>query len=125
MTEAELQAIEERWAKVTMEPWRISGDNVVAPHLKNECIVCTYLPWDDTYTRDEDKQTITAIAHAPTDISALLAEVRRLNRMVDSAVDYLEHSCCDAPQSFDCEEINRDCADCWKEYLESEVGNNG
>ena len=52
-------------------------------------------------------------------------EVRRLNRIVDRAVDYLEHSCCDAPQSFDCEEINRDCRDCWKEYLESEVGNNG
>ena len=59
------------------------------------------------------------------DFNLLLAEVRRLNRMVDRAVDYLEHSCCDAPQSFDCEEINRDCRDCWKEYLESEAANNG
>ena len=57
----------------------------------------------------------------PCAVIALIAEVRRLNRMVDKAVVYLEHSCCDAPQSFDCEEINRDCRDCWKEYLESEV----
>lgn len=55
------------------------------------------------------------------DFNLLLAEVRRLNRMVDKAVDRLEHGCCDAAQSFDCEETNRDCRDCWKEYLESEV----
>ena len=54
-------------------------------------------------------------------VIALLAEVRRLRGMVDKAVDRLEHNCCDAPQSFDCEETNRDCRDCWKEYLESEV----
>lgn len=55
------------------------------------------------------------------DVSDLLAEVRRLQRAEEKALNYLEHNCCDAPQSFDCEETNRNCRDCWKEYLESEV----
>ena len=115
----------------------------VAGVVRRKSDGCGIVDVQDSEKQNENAQ---AIASAPTDIALLLAEVRRLqeklhyeetchaeaqeevrrlNRMVDKAVDYLEHSCCDAPQSFDCEEINRACRDCWKEYLESEVADNG
>lgn len=75
---------------------------------------------------DEKNQTqANCLAAREKMIDRLEDEVRRLNRTVDKAIDWLEGGCCDAPQSFDCEESNRNCRDCWKERLESEVADNG
>ena len=132
MTDQQLAEIEQRWAKATKGPW-VADMRPVA----TECGECGEYAYEvpgvirrksdgcgivDVQDSEKQNENAAAIASAPDDIQALLAEVRRLNRMVDKAVDYLEHSCCDAPQSFDCEETNKNCRDCWKEYLESEVG---
>lgn len=130
MTPEQLAEIEQRWAKATRGPWESLFPGRIVSHPET-CAVRqseTFIDWIcqvQTSNQPRWEHDAIAIASAPTDIALLLAEVRRLNRMVDKGVDYLEHSCCDAPQSFDCEEINRDCRDCWKEYLESEAAGNG
>ena len=81
MTEQELKAIEKRWAKATPGPWKWV-DRCVRPDDKYKTMaLCSFdlrannaIPWEND---------AEFIANAPTDIHALLAEVKRLNRMVD------------------------------------------
>ena len=127
MKEEQLAEIEARWAKATPGEWGwiIRGNSV-----QSHAVVCidnakSFVPQNICSGISPKTENAIAIANAPTDIQVLLAEVRRLQRAEEKALNYLEHNCCDAPQSFDCEETNRNCRDCWKEYLESEVGNNG
>lgn len=98
MTNEELKAIEERWAKATPGPWEIclgSGGNVctgIHHYLKDgsgsifvaDCLT-DYMLSKAVKCEDDHRQNLKAIASAPTDIAALLAEVRRLNRMVVNA----------------------------------------
>ena len=48
-------------------------------------------------------------------------EIAKKDRMLEKAIGHLENACCDAPQSFDCEETNKNCRDCWCEWLEREA----
>ena len=149
MTEQQLAEIEQRWAKATPGPWKhedrpgaeqaivalTMDDENQRNHVEftykkgtRETILIT--PWVqfayEEYT-ERMKNTCDAVANAPTDVQALLAEVRRLNRMVDRAVEML-HAEIDCPNQLssmiaECE-INSsdcDCVKCWRRYLESEV----
>ena len=100
MTPEQLKEIEDRWNSNEVTLQTINDFNLLLAEVR----------------RLQEKLQYEETCHAEAQ-----EEVRRLNRMVDRAIDYLEHNCCDAPQSFDCEETNRNCRDCWKEYLESEV----
>ena len=100
MTPQQLQEIEQRWEKATKGPW-IADMRPVA----TECGECGEFAYEvpgvircksdgcgivDVQESEKQNENAAAIAHAPTDISALLAEVRRLNRMVDKAVEMLQ-----------------------------------
>ena len=45
-------------------------------------------------------------------------EIAKKDRMIEKAIDMLENNCCDAAESFDCEETNRECRACWLAWLE-------
>lgn len=60
------------------------------------------------------------------DFLILLAEVRRLNRMVDKAIDKLaDFGCVVDTDPCPANYIEVGCRGCVIKYLESEVGNNG
>ena len=88
MTPADLAAIEERCAKATEGPWRhYGGQSVYGPENTDIDIAEATL-----------KADAACIAHARTDIPALLAEVRRLElevsgyrRDVDNCLGELQH----------------------------------
>ena len=48
-------------------------------------------------------------------------EIAKKDGMLEKAIDQLETACCDAPQSFDCEETGQDCRKCWLAWLEKEA----
>ena len=52
-------------------------------------------------------------------------EIAKKDRMIEKAIDMLENNCCDAAESFDCEETNRECRACWREWLEKEAEGHG
>ena len=70
---------------------------------------CFVLLWDSERTQ------IAAI------IEQQAQEIAKKDRMLEKAIGHLETACCDAPQSFDCEETNKNCRDCWCEWLEKEA----
>lgn len=89
MTEQELQAIEERWRKATPGNWGwiIRGNSV-----QSHAVVChddakSLMPQNICSGISPKTGNAEAIAHAPTDIAALLAEVRRLNESKLSRVE--------------------------------------
>ena len=47
--------------------------------------------------------------------------IKQQDKMIELAIDKLENGCCDAPESFDCDEVGMVCRDCWRKYLQSEV----
>ena len=60
------------------------------------------------------------------DVSDLLAEVRRLNRMVDRAIDKLaEFGCVTDTDPCPANYVEVGCAECVRKYLESEAADNG
>ena len=85
----QLQAIEARWAKPLQEKWRHvarargnieteSGRGIASCH-----VYASNVTSEDYIT--ENLANADRIIAAPTDIATLLAEVRRLNLMVDKA----------------------------------------
>ena len=50
-----------------------------------------------------------------------MREIAKRGRMIEKAIDMMENNCCDAAESFDCEETNRECRACWREWLEKEA----
>lgn len=135
MTDKQLAEIEARWAKATPGEWGwiIRGNSV-----QSHAVVChddakSLMPQNICSGISPKTENAIAIANAPTDIQVLLAEVRklqekleyeqtchaeavaeveRLNRMVDSACNLLTM---DSMFS----------AEGWRKFLESEEGNNG
>lgn len=47
--------------------------------------------------------------------------IQQQDKMLELAIDKLENGCCDAPESFDCDEVGMVCRDCWRKYLQGEV----
>ena len=47
--------------------------------------------------------------------------ITQQDKMIELAIDKLENGCCDAPESFDCDEVGMVCRDCWRKYLQGEV----
>lgn len=82
MTDEELAAIEARLQAATPEPWTMTEEEgdwcLRAPDGESMMCDTQYYPW--TPGRAEDWQLI---AHAPTDLAALVAEVRRLRGRCD------------------------------------------
>ena len=67
----------------------------------------------------------------PAAVIALIAEVRRLNRMVDKAMPILADGMCCPPSTWtmtqerNCWSDGDGCEAHWRKYLESEVADNG
>ena len=78
LTDADLDAIKARWERAVGGLWFASNDNplqtwnVYGGGLR-QCVLDIGNPGD----------TANAIAHAPEDIAALLAEVRRLQELIE------------------------------------------
>lgn len=81
MTDEELAAIDARLQAATPEPWTMTEEEgdwyLRAPDGESMMCDTQYYPW--TPGRAEDWQLI---AHAPTDLAALMAEVRRLRAAI-------------------------------------------
>ena len=89
MTDEELQAIRERAEKATPGPWEANevGLYVIAPLARGkESIARMPYPYGDT---SDNQSNAAFIAHARTDIPALLAEVERL-RVVERSVQFAD-----------------------------------
>lgn len=104
MTDEELAAIQGRLTKATPGPWVHSqhGCYVILgykPEKKRidgygaDDHVCVLDDGDHHQYRSEDEQLANAalIAHAPTDIARLLAEVRRLNKASRYLAEQMVH----------------------------------
>lgn len=104
MTDEELAAIQGRLTKATPGPWVHSqhGCYVILgykPEKKRidgygaDDHVCVLDDGDHHQYRSEDEQLANAalIAHAPDDISRLLAEVRRLNKVSRYLAEQMVH----------------------------------
>jgi hypothetical protein len=80
MTDAELAQIEARWAAATPGEWErheYTGDVWwISEAIEGED---NLIAWTGTLSEHEDAE---AIAHAPTDIQQLVAEVRRLRGLL-------------------------------------------
>ena len=113
MDKITVQEIRERWSKATPGPWR---------YEKTDCHYITNGVMDYTFGYDMEEYDAQAIASAPTDIAYLLAEVERLNRMVDRAIDKLaEFGCVVDADPCPGNYIEVSCRGCVIKYLESEV----
>lgn len=82
MTDEELAAIQGRLKNITPPPWFHVLASIVGTKDDPEspdatCVCCT--EWG--YCGDDPQANAAFIAHAPTDIARLLAEVERLNRV--------------------------------------------
>ena len=143
MTEQQLAEIEARWAKATPGPWFSEyGEqqaNPEEPPSWNGEMYITGKQGTAQYDQSSYIATVgyngsgesdaAAIANAPTDISALLAEVRRLNaenaeqkKVIDATVLYMKHI-----NSLLCLGWDNllDAMQGYRKYLESEVADNG
>lgn len=81
MTEEELQKIEARLKAAEPSPWKRSGLTVVVGRYMDEGYVIADCGHHESPDTAPDNATF--IAHAPTDIAALIAEVRRLRAIVE------------------------------------------
>ena len=78
-----LEEIKQRWSKVTKGPWYCRIDEVLHS--------CTVLNKDNIYIAGSDSVVnSTAIAYAPSDIALLIAEVERLQEVVDHQKETIE-----------------------------------
>lgn len=124
MTPEQMKEIEQRWAKATPGPWqyeeRENDDGMTDCHCITNGVI------DYTFGYDMEEYDAAAIASAPTDIALLLAEVRRLNRMVEKAIEKLsEFGCVTDSDPCPANYVEVGCAECVRKYLESEGDNNG
>ena len=62
-----------------------------------------------------------AIELIKSDVAHLVKIIQQQDKMIELAIDKLENGCCDAPESFDCDEVGMVCRDCWRKYLQGEV----
>ena len=95
MTEQEIQAIRERWEKVTPWPWKYleQGSSGLPPMIVQDRDRGAPAAWAvarlmmntnfEDYPEEASKSG-PAIAHAPEDVFALLEEVERLQGVVQS-----------------------------------------
>ena len=100
MTALDLDPIRARLAAATPGPWENDGGGEVGQHWSSpqplasivstevSCMAYCYGGSAAGVIRDEDADFI---AHAPTDIAALLAEVERLRKHIS----IIERRCCD------------------------------
>ena len=79
MTDEELAGIEARCNAATAGPWEVSGRG-----FGYWAVICEY-PHSPAVDGCCSRENATFIAHARTDVSALLAEVRRLRGLVKAA----------------------------------------
>ena len=101
MTQEQLDAIRERAAKATAGPWAAWEDQDGQPHMQGRLMVgvaAGVIPDGDTWIEGPDVNNPVAetyipedrvlIAHAPQDLTDLLAEVKRLRALttVDDAM---------------------------------------
>lgn len=86
MTEQELQAIEARLAAATPGPWRGYGDKVFALLPSGVGFRDQVARVDEVGAGCQDANA-DLIGHAPSDIAALLAEVRRLQGEYERGVE--------------------------------------
>lgn len=82
----DLQAIQERKDAATGGPWEADGGNVYAESYASEynikgCVACCVPSEDEMPLLDEANAIF--IASAPTDIAALIDEVKRLRAALD------------------------------------------
>ena len=92
MTDEELCAIQGRLRNITPPPWFHVLASIVGTKDDPEspdatCVCCT--EWG--YCRDDPQANAAFIAHAPTDIARLLAEVRRLNKASRYLAEQMVH----------------------------------
>lgn len=100
-----VQEIRDRWSKATRGKWDTFEGPFCMEIRSDNDIPCLAMV--------QDKNDAAAIASSPTDIAYLLAEVERLNRMVDKACERLELLSADDNYGYGKET--------WRKYLESEV----
>ena len=127
MTEQQLQAIEKRWAKATPGKWEwiIRGNSV-----ESRAVVChndavSLNPQNICFGISPKTGNAQAIANAPGDIAALLAEVRRLNERIEK----MKSEACPPVHCPD----GIKCSKCWDDWMtnvcnemrEKEAADNG
>ena len=136
MTPQQLAEIEQRWEKATPGPWQTDGSGIRTGHKLPG--VYEYKIADIAQNHRNDNfanvwqaqvNDAQAISNAPTDIQALLAEVRRLNleniearKVVDATRFYMAHI--NSPLCVGWDNL-LDVLQGWRKYLESEVADNG
>ena len=117
VTEEQLTQIEQRL--VQRFDLRRSGLSVVD---SEDRIICSCLHWGNNFATVTLQNFAEMFANSATDIALLLAEVRRLNRMVDSAIEKLsEFGCVTDADPCPGNYVEVGCAECVRKYLESEV----
>jgi len=92
MTEDELKRIEERESKATKGPWETGDGSPEFYHEGRDAVVCLDLATIEgmavlaklNFHLPNWENDSEFIAHARTDIPALVAEVRRLNKVIET-----------------------------------------
>lgn len=131
MNEEQLAEIEQRLAKATPGPWGVALNDFDTPQIKQEKHKCSCEYHSPRIATVPNITNAHAISNAPTDIANLLAEVRRLNRMVDVSCKALsDHGIgcplCIYSLQWDCDaecEVAKNEETCWRKYLEEAAGN--
>jgi hypothetical protein len=78
----DLQAIRKRAEAATEGPWEVAGGHRDRVYAKRECLSIAY----DLFEEDAE-----FIAHAITDVPALIAEVERLRAELETRTDMVEY----------------------------------
>ena len=130
----QLQEIEQRWAKATPGPWATDSCQTIVKTWHQKPGICEWKIAGIAFNQRNggyfsNKNDAAAIANAPTDIALLIAEVQRLNHVVDKACASIDG--CPRFNTMDssgngnwfCGE--KDCmrskgpyTDCWRKYLQ-------
>ena len=105
MTQEQLDAIRERAAKATAGPWAAWEDQDGQPHMQGRLMVgvaAGVIPDGDTWIEGPDVNNPVAetyipedrvlIAHAPQDLTDLIAEVGRLRALTTVGDDMVERA---------------------------------
>lgn len=95
MTPDEIQAIRERLLRATPGPWK-AGAGVTLSHVTLAGDI-----WTEVADGIESEADADLIAHAPTDLSDLIAEVEKLRAQVERVREAIDT---EAPTFWECEQ---------------------